>query len=238
MIYHNPSMWFERTPEVLDKMRQRRRRRRKKAEPNMRETPDPSSRLLDPGHGRRPSNTCLVFDPDQTQGRRNGLDQLILYTRSSQAPALPWQNKQSRYSGTSRRSALLGERRDMGEGGRLPNIGQALSPLSVSLPPCRVRALSLPCISTAGGTGMDDGAVYESALFVRRCASTKPSEKAVTYHQPQDHTSRSENIHQSSPARPLRRRNSAMMPWAGSPSARGFAPVQREALQLSCRENG
>ncbi|KAL6832692.1 hypothetical protein V8C40DRAFT_235717 [Trichoderma camerunense] len=52
------------------------------------------------------------------------------------------------------------------------------------------------------GTGMDDGAVYESALFVRRCASTKPSEKAVTYHQPQDHTSRSEHIHQSSPGPP------------------------------------
>lgn len=31
VIYHNPSMWFERTPEVLDKMRQRQTQKEKKS---------------------------------------------------------------------------------------------------------------------------------------------------------------------------------------------------------------
>lgn len=96
-------------------------------------TPVSSLILIKPKGGKRLRPAHLVYEKQPSAG-------VALARTSSRA-----------IRAASRRSALLGERRDMGEGGRLPNIGQALSPLSVSLPPCRVRALSLPCISTAGG---------------------------------------------------------------------------------------
>lgn len=87
VIYHNPSMWFERTPEVLDKMRQSRRRRRKKAEPNVREetptrvlgfwiqamagdrlTPVLSLILIKPKGGKRLRPAHLVYEKQPSAG--------------------------------------------------------------------------------------------------------------------------------------------------------------------------
>lgn len=126
----------------------------------------------------------------------------------------------------------------MGEGGRLPNIGQALSPLRLSPSlsgSCPFSPLHLDC--RRGQAWTTEQCTNLHSLCAVVLVQNRPKKLSHIIN-PKTTLLALKISTRAVPARPLRRRNLAMMPWAGSPSARGFAPVQREVLQLSCRENG
>ncbi|KAL6827152.1 hypothetical protein J3E69DRAFT_256702 [Trichoderma sp. SZMC 28015] len=146
-------------------------------------TPVLSLILIKPKGGKRLRPAHLVYEKQPSAG----------VALAGQAVAL--------FGHKQKKRSLLGERRDMGEGGRLPNIGQALSPLRLSPSlsgSCPFSPLHLDC--RRGQAWTTEQCTNLHSLCAVVLVQNRP--KKLSHIINPKTTSRSGNIHQSSPGPP------------------------------------